>query len=186
MNTFGQSPKTDERDAQTKKTLKDYFFIIIGSALGLGLAPIAPGTFGALLGVLFHLAIVKLFPANFQLPMLLFVFVLVCAGNNLLAEWAEGYWRCKDPGNFVLDEVAGYLVVPILFRGGDPFKVALWGFILFRVFDITKLMPPARYIDRNMHGGWGILLDDLVSGAYAALFIHIAYRTDLQWLLAGL
>ena len=77
----------------------------------------------------------------------------------------------EDPGNFVLDEVAGYLVVPILFRGGQLWQVALCGFLLFRVFDIIKI-PPARQIDQNMHGPWGIVLDDIISGAYAALALY--------------
>ena len=93
-----------------------------------------------------------------------------------ITPWAVAYWKDEDPGNFVLDEVAGYLVVPILFRGGDLYQVALWGFLLFRVFDIVKI-PPARQIDQNLHGPWGIVLDDLVSGAYAALALYA-----LSWL----
>ena len=71
----------------------------------------------------------------------------------------------------MLDEVAGYLVVPILFHGGELWQVALVGFLLFRIFDIIKI-PPARQIDQNMHGPWGIVLDDLISGVYAALAIY--------------
>ena len=76
----------------------------------------------------------------------------------------------------MLDEVAGYLVVPILFRGGELWQVALVGFLLFRIFDIIKI-PPARQIDQNMHGSWGIILDDLISGAYAAAALY-----GLVWL----
>jgi len=159
-----------------RATAKNYVYAAIGSALGLGLSPIAPGTFGALLGVMIHGLTVCYLPLRLQFPALLSAFVLVCAANHLLTPWAEEYWQCHDPGHFVLDEVAGYLLIPILFRYGQWWKVALWGFVLFRIFDIFKLIPPARYIDRNIQGSWGILLDDLVSAAYAAGLLHILYR----------
>lgn len=154
---------------------KEKIFIAIGSALGLGLSPFLPGTCGALLGVAFHILIVLIFPVNMQLPALVFTFIFVCAANNILTPWAEEYWNTKDPGHFVLDEVAGYLFVPILFREGELWKVVLWGFFLFRIFDIFKLIPPASLIDRELHGPWGVLLDDLVSAGYAALFMYFIY-----------
>ena len=104
-------------------------------------------------------------------PALVLGLVAVVAANHWLTPWAVKYWKDEDPGNFVLDEVAGYLVVPILFRGGELWQVALWGFLLFRVFDIIKI-PPARQIDQNMHGSWGIVLDDIISGIYAALALY--------------
>jgi phosphatidylglycerophosphatase A len=149
--------------------------LIIGSALGLGLSPIMPGTCGALLGVGIHLVIMYVLPATQHLKSLTLIFTAVCAANYFLTPWAEAYWKSPDPSHFVLDEVAGYLFVPILFREGDPWKVALWGFILFRILDIFKIMPPAQLIDRELHGPWGILLDDLVSAAWAAFFMYGIY-----------
>lgn len=153
---------------------------ILASALGLGLSPVAPGTCGALLGVLIHVGTVLWLPKAYHLGVLCFAFLLVCVGNHLLTPWAEEYWQCKDPRHFVLDEVAGYLLVPILYQGGRLWQVALWGFILFRVLDIVKV-PPARQIDRSMQGAWGILLDDLVSACYAVLCLHL-----LAWVSAWL
>jgi phosphatidylglycerophosphatase A len=145
--------------------------LAIGSAFGLGLAPIAPGSFGALLGVLFHLLVALYLPLGWQTVALVSGLLVVSAANNVLTPWAVEYWKDEDPRHFVLDEIAGYLVVPILFRGGDLFEVILWGFLLFRIFDIVKI-PPARQIDRQWHGKWGILLDDIVSGTYAALALY--------------
>jgi phosphatidylglycerophosphatase A len=145
--------------------------LAIGSAFGLGLAPIAPGSFGALLGVLFHLLVALYLPLGWQTVALVSGLLAVSAANNVLTPWAVEYWKDEDPRHFVLDEIAGYLVVPILFRGGDLFEVILWGFLLFRIFDIVKI-PPARQIDRQWHGKWGILLDDIVSGTYAALALY--------------
>lgn len=157
--------------------------ILIGSAFGLGLSPVIPGTCGALLGVVIHVLIVLICPAHMHLPFLVFAFILVCAANNILTPWAESYWGSADPGQFVLDEVAGYLFVPILFREGELWKVVLWGFILFRIFDIFKLIPPARLIDQELHGPWGVLLDDLVSAGYAALFMYFIYWFGPDFLL---
>lgn len=141
------------------------------TAFGLGLLPGAPGTWGTLLGVLLHGLVVVLLPAGVQTAALVLCLLAVSALNVILAPWAVDYWKCKDPGRFVLDEVAGYLIVPILFRHGALWQLMLAAFLLFRLFDIIKV-PPARQIDRNMQSGWGILLDDLVSGAYAALALH--------------
>ena len=150
---------------------RELFYLTIGTAFGLGLSPIAPGSFGALLGVAYHVGVVTLSPSSWHVPLLTLGLAIVVLANHVLTPWAVAYWKDEDPGHFVLDEVAGYLVVPILFRGGELFQVALWGFLLFRVFDIIKI-PPARQIDRNLHGPWGIVLDDIISGAYAALALY--------------
>ena len=150
---------------------RERIYLVIGTAFGLGLAPLAPGSFGALLGVAYHVAVAQNLPPSYELAALIVGLLLVCAANNLLTPWAVRYWKDKDPRHFVLDEVAGYLVVPIVFRHHVLWQVALWGFLLFRIFDIIKI-PPARQIDRDMHGAWGILLDDIVSGVYAALVLY--------------
>ncbi|NLJ27614.1 MAG: phosphatidylglycerophosphatase A [Deltaproteobacteria bacterium] len=148
--------------------------LLMATALGLGLLPGAPGTWGTLLGVLIHFFVIVSLPVEYISGALALALLMVCAGNIALAPWAMEYWKAKDPSRFVLDEVAGYLVVPLLFRHGEAWQVMLWGFLLFRLFDIIKI-PPARQIDRMMSGGWGILLDDLVSGLYAALVMY-AFR----------
>lgn len=154
-------------------TRGDYPRIVIASAFGLGLAPIAPGSFGALLGVGFHVAAFYLLPKA-SLPWALGAFLAaVMIANHWLTPWAVGYWKNEDPSNFVLDEVAGYLVVPLLYPHDPLWHTAVVGFLLFRVLDIIKI-PPARQIDRHLHGPWGIVLDDLISGAYAAALLHAA------------
>jgi phosphatidylglycerophosphatase A len=148
-------------------SIRDRFRLMLASAFGLGLMPVAPGSFGALLGVGMHLAVARWVAAAWQWGALAACFTAVCAVHFWLTPWAQKYWRESDPGHFVLDEVAGYLVVPLVVRGGPLGLVAGAGFLLFRVLDIIKL-PGARYIDRNWHGAWGVLLDDIVSGLYAA------------------
>ena len=150
---------------------RELLYIAIGSSFGLGLSPIGPGTFGALVGVAYHVAVVKLLEPSWHVPALILGLALVSWANHVLTPFAVAHWKSEDPANFVLDEVAGYLVVPILFPGGELWQVVVLGFFLFRALDIIKI-PPARQIDRDMHGSWGILLDDLVSGAYAAAILH--------------
>jgi phosphatidylglycerophosphatase A len=97
--------------------------------------------------------------------------LLICWGHFAVTTWSINYWNDKDPKNFVLDEVAGYLVVPLLHPHGNILFVAVAGFLLFRIFDIIKI-PPARQIDRDWVGAWGILLDDIVSAVYAVIVLY--------------
>lgn len=148
--------------------------IIISSAFGLGLSPIAPGTCGALLGVLFHILVVLFFPYKLHVIVLLFIFLIIILINHLMTPWAQEYWKSGDPRHFVLDEIAGYLIVPIFFHQGELWQIILWGFLLFRILDIIKI-PPARQIDKNMKNAWGIVLDDIVSGGYAVLLMYLLF-----------
>jgi len=162
--------KTDTKSMSGPRSA-DRLRLMVASAFWLGLSPVAPGTCGALLGVLIHFAAFALLPPDLCTGVLVGTLLLVCAANHFLTPWAVAHWKSKDPSHFVLDEVAGYLVVPILFHHGRFWQVALWGFILFRVLDIVKI-PPARQIDRELTGSWGIVLDDLVSGCYAVLGLY--------------
>jgi len=149
--------------------------LMLATAFGLGLAPVAPGTVATLFGVALHLAIVGCVPFVHQRLALIIALISVSIVHFWLTPWAQKRWQDSDPGNFVLDEVAGYLVVPILIQTGPLWFIATAGFFFFRIFDIIKI-PPARQIDQQMHGGWGILLDDLVSGLYAVGMILLIYH----------
>lgn len=150
---------------------RDFLYNAVGSALGLGLSPVAPGTLGALLGIVYELGVESFLPDAARFWALLAGLVAVIATNHVLTPWAVRYWNDEDPGHFVLDEIAGYLMVPLLYRGVHFWETMVLGFLLFRILDIIKI-PPARQIDRHVHGPWGIVLDDLISGAYAALVLY--------------
>ena len=135
---------------------------LLGSGLGLGLVPWAPGTFGTLGAV----ALAWLCPGD--LALLGAAAAVFVVGQVLAARLGNA-----DPGWFVLDEVAAYLLVPIgLGRGW-----LVWGgaFVFFRLFDIAKPWP-IRKLER-IPGGWGVMVDDLL----AALYAHAALRV-LLWL----
>lgn len=162
------------RKYHSKNSKFDILYNLIGSAFGLGLSPIAPGSVGAILGVVIHLVIVSITPIHFHLVLIIGAFLVICAANVMLSEWAENFWGEEDPKHFVLDEVAGYLMIPIFFNHISFWLVAPVGYLLFRIFDIVKI-PPARHIDKNMKGGWGILLDDLVSSVYVIVVMKIIF-----------
>lgn len=147
----------------------------------LGAAPVAPGTFGTLGGVL--IAWLLAGTEQFQLWVLVAAAVVTVIGIAL-GEWAEEYAKGKDPQFFVLDEVAGYLLTVWWFEG--PSLLALLvAFCAFRFFDIIK-PPPIRRVER-VGGGAGIVLDDLVAGLYGLLVVMVPARLliDAPWSAAS-
>jgi phosphatidylglycerophosphatase A len=87
-----------------------------------------------------------------------------------LAGQAEKIWGRKDPSRVVIDEIVGYLTA--MFGLSFSWKMALTGFFLFRAMDIIKPYP-IRKIDRQMPGGWGIVLDDVLAGIYCQIILRL-------------
>jgi len=135
--------------------LKDpVVFIALG--MGAGLSPVAPGTAGTLITV----------PLVYLLQQLsVSVYLSVTLLVLLTGAWVCGYAAKKlavhDHPAIVYDEVAGFLITMLLVPSGWPWMLA--GFVLFRFFDAIKPWP-ISWMDRNIHGGVGILLDDVLAG----------------------
>jgi phosphatidylglycerophosphatase A len=125
-------------------------------------------------GVANYLLIVWLLPEEFHFGWILVSLLAWSYGTVALGAWAEEHYKTKDPGIFTTDEVAGFLMAILLFNGPNLISTIFWVFMSNRIIDIIKV-PPARQAE-NLHGGWGILLDDLIAGVYAAIFCHILYR----------
>lgn len=142
---------------------------LLGTAFGLGLLPAAPGTWGTLLGVLLAW-LVAVLAATATQPFVLvgLAFAITVAGVPL-ARAAEKEAGREDPGWFVLDEVAGYLIAVL----GLPltWPVLLGAFVSFRVFDIWK-PPPIRRLEKQ-GGGIGVMADDLMAGIYANVAVRV-------------
>ncbi len=136
--------------------------------LGAGTAPIAPGTFGTLLGIPVYLVMQSL-PLAIYLALCAALFVVVVALCHITAHDL----KVHDHPGIVFDEIVGYLVTMIGAPQGWPWVVA--GFLLFRLFDIWKPWP-VRVADRGVGGGFGIMLDDVLAAVYAALFLAVAAR----------
>lgn len=144
----------------------------LSSSLGFGYSPIVPGTVGTLPAVAIFLVVAVTVPREYQTVLLAVLFVATCFLSILLGPWAERYWGTKDPRRFTLDEVAGFFMTVLLFRGPDLLLTTVWAFTATRFFDIVK-PPPAAQMER-LPAGWGILLDDLIASLYAVAFLHVS------------
>ena len=145
--------------------------ILVGAALGTGLLPGAPGTWGTLPAVAVYAAIAAWAPGGMQVWLIAAALAAASVACVIVTPWAEAYWKKKDPGAVVIDEVAGFLLTVLLWRTDDLPRTLLWSFVFTRVLDIVKI-PPARQMER-LPGGWGVLTDDLMSSLYAAALLHV-------------
>ena len=141
----------------------------LGTAGGLGLSPVAPGTAGTLAGL--ALAFLALQFEGTDLILLSMAAVVAAVGVPL-ADAAEKESGQKDPGWFVVDEVAGYLVAVFgLPLHEDPLLWLGLSFLVFRVFDVWKPFPIRRIEKRA--GGVAVIADDLVAGVYSNAALRI-------------
>lgn len=132
---------------------------LLAFGFGSGLAPKAPGTVGTL-------AAIPLYLLMTPLPLLAYVVVtliLSLAGIWLCGKTADDM-GVHDHGGIVWDEFCGFLITMIAVP--VTWYWVLIGFALFRLFDIWKPWP-IRFFDKSVHGGWGIMVDDLIAGAMA-------------------
>ncbi len=146
-------------------------FIALG--FGAGLAPRAPGTFGTLVAIPIVGALL------FFVPPLLIAFMAIPA-------FFLGVWACTitgrdlgspDHGSMVIDEIVAFTPLCAL-SFHSPVLLAV-AFALFRLFDIVK-PPPIKQLEKNVKGGLGVMIDDVVAAAYAYLafvvFVVVGYR----------
>ena len=153
----------------------DYLALSIAT-WGVGYSPLAPGTFGSLVGVGIFLLLVWVIPANALIATVLIAIVVVTFAGIWAGTRTEQLSGRKDPGKVVVDEVAGQLIAlfPLtLFAHWSSLAVML-SFILFRFFDIVKPYPANKF--ERLKGGLGIMCDDLVAGVYGAVIVSIALR----------
>ena len=154
-----------------KKT--DYLALAIATC-GVGYLPLAPGTFGSMVGVAIFLLLP---PIAIPITILAVTFAGIWAGTR-----TEELSKRKDPGKIVVDEVAGQLIAlfPLVFVKWSMIMVMV-SFILFRFFDIVKPYPANRL--QELKGGAGVMCDDLVAGAYAAIIVGVlVYGTQrVNW-----
>jgi phosphatidylglycerophosphatase A len=137
----------------------DKLFLFIATGAGVGYLPKAPGTWGSLAGVLLWLGLSRLDVGTyFAAVAVLFVLGTIAAGA------AEKILDQGDPGLAVIDEIVGQLIT-LAVAPAQPLTI-LAGFALFRLFDIWKPFP-VGWLDRHIHGGLGIMLDDAAAGCMA-------------------
>lgn len=143
----------------------DRLIVFLATGFYSGKSPVAPGTFGTAAGLVLCFVFSKL-SAIVMIPCLI-AFILI---SIPIAGKAETLLKRQDPGEIVIDEIAGILIT-LAGLPFDAFTVAI-GFFLFRALDIIKPFP-IRAIDRKMKGGAGIMMDDVVAGIMAHLVLRL-------------
>ena len=138
-------------------------FLALG--FGSGLLPKAPGTYGTLAAIPIFILLTNL---SFFYYIAATIFITVI--GIYICSYTSKALGVHDHSGIVIDEIAGYLITMI----AVPAEI-LWiaiGFVLFRIFDILKPWP-ISWVDKNIHGGFGIMLDDVLAGLLALMCVHL-------------
>jgi len=152
------------------------FNLLFVTVFNVGKIKFAPGTFASLFTCLFFLFLINFlnFTSLLFFTLLIFLYSLFAINN------AFEFFDSKDPPEIVIDEVVGQmlplLTIPI-FETLYPAPKEIYciaAFLVFRLFDIWKPFP-MNYIDKNIKGGLGIMLDDILAGVYASIILAFAF-----------
>ena len=140
--------------------------------MGFGFSPKAPGTVGAIWGIPLAMLVMRIPNVVGQI---MAIAILYLVGIPICTSAAQTLGK-KDPGEVVWDEIA---TVPIVFLFVDPRLMGRWeilalGFVLHRIFDISK-PPPVRQLEK-LPDGLGIMTDDVAAGVYGCLAMHLILR----------
>jgi phosphatidylglycerophosphatase A len=146
--------------------------VFLSTVCYVGYAPLAPGTVGSAAGLVVYALVAWAGSPLVEVSTILILFAVgVWAGTT-----TERYFGGVDPGPIVLDEVVGMLItlafIPVGWSG------AIVGFFLFRIMDVVKPFPAARF--ERLHGGLGVMADDAMAAVYANLALRAA-----RWALPG-
>jgi phosphatidylglycerophosphatase A len=134
---------------------------------GVGYSPVAPGTAGSAAGLVVYAAL-RLAGAT-PIAEAVVIGIIIVAGI-WSGSLAERHFGTTDPGPGVIDEVAGMLVTLYALPAG--WIMAIGGFFLFRALDVFKPFPAQRF--ERLHGGLGMMADDLMVAIYGNLLLRAA------------
>ncbi len=149
----------------SSKTVFTHPIHFLAFGFGSGLSPKAPGTLGTVVAVVLYLLLAQLSLAAYLL-MLLITF----AAGIYLCDRSSKLLGVHDHGGIVWDEFVGYWITMLLAPSGWVW-IAI-GFFLFRLFDILKPFP-INILDKHVHGGLGIMLDDVLAGCFACICLQL-------------
>ncbi len=142
--------------------------LVLASAGFVGYIPVASGTFGTLVAIPIFWGFDQL--RRLSIPLYLLTYVAGVCAACWIAGLAEMELQEHDSHKIVIDEVVGYLGATMFLQ--PTWRHALVAFLLFRALDVIKPYP-ASYIDKHFPGGYGVVLDDVVSGIYSNLLLQL-------------
>ena len=147
-----------------------WFHVIISTGFGSGFFPGAPGTFAGGIALLIWYGLYLLLSSYILVLTTIFLIVATTLIGVRTSNVMEKYWG-EDPRAVVIDEYVGTWI-PLLVASSGEYTIwlAIIGFALFRLIDIFKPLG-CRWIDQNIKGGWGVMLDDVLAGFYALLLL---------------
>ena len=160
-------------DAQQRRAVLSHPAGWIASGFGSGFSPFASGTAGSAAAL-----VPWLFLRELPMPWLIGVIVV----TFLIGVWASDIvierLHISDPGVIVWDEFVGQWItlLPLLVWPANGVWIIV-GFFLFRLFDVWKPWP-CSWADRRVKGGVGVMLDDVLAGAYAAIVLALLLRVS--------
>lgn len=173
LNPAVAVPASAVGPTKTRWKASDYIAIAIAT-WGVGYLPLMPGTFGSLVGVGIFWLLIQTTGGVVRITAVFLSVVIISICGIWAATRTEELAGRKDPGKVVVDEVAGQMLalLPLTFLTSNPTIAAVTlSFTLFRCFDIVKPYPAGRL--ERLKGGFGIMCDDLVAGAYAAIIVSV-------------
>ena len=146
-------------------TRKNDIVVFLATGCFTGFLPTMPGTWGTFAGI--PLVIISHRLTSIMQPVVAVVFVTFAV---YIAGRAEILFEDRDARPIVIDEMAGFLIT-LLWLPLNFLTLCL-GFFLFRLFDIVK-PPPISTVEKRLHGGWGIVLDDVLAGVFANVTLRL-------------
>jgi phosphatidylglycerophosphatase A len=173
LNPVVAVPESTVAPTRTPWKASDYLALSIATC-GVGYLPLIPGTFGSMLGVGLFLLFTQIASGATQVALVAVSVVAIAVSGIWAASRTEELAGKKDPGKVVVDEVAGQMLalLPLtLMSLTRSTSAVIVSFTLFRFFDIVKPYPAGRL--ESLKGGFGIMCDDLVAGAYAAIIASV-------------
>lgn len=138
---------------------------LLAFGFGAGLSTKAPGTAGTVVAIPIYLLF-----SQFSLTIYYILLILLIIIGIYVSGKSARMLGVHDHGGIVIDEICGYLLTMAL--APTSWIAIILGFILFRLFDIWKPWP-IRLFDQRIHGGTGIIVDDLMAGIYALLSLQL-------------
>ena len=143
---------------------------IFPTLFGIGYSPVAPGTMGSIFSIVFLYFLIKFVSYSF----LVIIFLIILFTSLKLIEKYSNLLKSHDSSTIVIDEFLGIFLIILFYdylKFTNDIIMFLLILILFRFFDILKIFP-INWVDKNIKNSFGVVLDDLLAGAYSIIVLY--------------